>query len=251
MRQNGEGDLSFAIYFDNRNDIGMAEKPTIRALQVFEALATSGGQTLNELTESLPDISRAGIWRALDHLREQKWIRMRKGDKAFVLTTHIDDLMANTPEIPLVLEELDARLPELPAEMEMMVGLFTAPGVFQFVESTHRKFDREPQNLLNCRAALVALMTVSNANMLRHLERWMENGASPDQIQFVKSGKLRPQMLALRQEPVIAQMEKKRCALSFTGSDENVLGIEFTGRMGAESFQRSLGRIRAGLNVDF
>ena len=61
----------------------MTEKPTIRALQVFERLAQDGALTLNELTEKMPAISRVGIWRALDHLREQGWVRMRMGDKAF------------------------------------------------------------------------------------------------------------------------------------------------------------------------
>ena len=226
----------------------MTEKPTIRALQVFERLATDGALTLNELVDAMPEISRAGVWRALDHLREQGWVRMRKGDKAFVLTTRIDNLMANTPEIPLALEELDTRLPDIPKDMELNVGLFTAPGVFQFVESTQRKFDQSPQDLLNCNAALVALMTESNGDMLRHLERWMETAATPDQVQYVKGGNLRTTMLALRQEPVLLESAKKRCALSFVGSDQRVLGLEFHGRMGESGFQHSLGRIRAGLS---
>jgi hypothetical protein len=181
----------------------MIDKPTIRAFKVFETVALRGPVTLNDLTAQLPDISRAAIWRALDTLRQAGWARMRLGDGAWLATHAADDILGNAIIPPRAVEELALRLPKHRKGADITIGTFTAFGRFEIIEASDPARIGEVLPLIGEPMAFSALAVSEEADMLRHLKRWMETDADADERALITSGGLAEGLRAARENPQI------------------------------------------------
>jgi hypothetical protein len=181
----------------------MTDKPTIRALTVFASVATRGPITLARLTALHPEISRTAIWRALDNLRAAGWVRDRLGDGAWLATHAADDILGNATIPPRAVEELAARLSRLGGGGEITIGTFTALGRFEIVEATDPTRIGEVLPLIGEPMAFSALASTEEADMLRHLKRWMDTDADPEERALITSGGLAQGLRAARKNPAL------------------------------------------------
>lgn len=184
----------------------MADKPTIRALTVFASVAAKGPLPLAQLESLHPDMSRAAIWRALDNLRAAGWARMRLGDAAWLATHLADDILGNAAIPPRAVEELALRLPKHRRGSDISIGTFTAFGRFEIIESTDPARIGEVLPLIGEPMSFSALAIAEEADMLRHLKRWMdtpahEGGADADERALIISGGLAAGLRAARENP--------------------------------------------------
>lgn len=181
----------------------MTDKPTIRALTVYATVAAKGPIPLAALESLHPDISRAAIWRALDNLRGAGWARMRLGDGAWLATHTADDILGNATIPPRAVEELALRLPKHRRGSDISIGTFTAFGRFEIVESTDPARIGEVLPLIGEPMSFSALAMAEEADMLRHLKRWMDTDADPDERALIISGGLAAGLRAARENPQI------------------------------------------------
>ena len=186
----------------------MTDKPTIRALTIFSSVAGRGPVTLAALESLHPDISRAGIWRALDNLRAAGWARMRLGDGAWLATHAADDILGNAAIPPRAVEELALRLPKHRKGADITIGAFTEFGRFEVIEATDPTRIGDVLPLIGDPMTFSALAVAEEADMLRHLKRWMdtpvsEGGADPDERALITSGGLAEGLRAARENPQI------------------------------------------------
>lgn len=181
----------------------MTDKPTIRALIVFASVATRGPVTLARLESLHPDISRAGIWRALDNLRSAGWARMRLGDGAWLATHAADDILGNATIPPRAVEELALRLPKHRKGGDITIGTFTEFGRFEIIEATDPDRIGEVLPLIGEPMTFSALASAEEADMLRHLKRWMDTAASAEERALITSGGLAAGLRAARENPTL------------------------------------------------
>lgn len=181
----------------------MTDKPTLRALTVFTSVAKHGPITLAQLSEMHPDISRAAIWRALDNLREAGWARMRLGDAAWLATHIADDISGNTMIPPRAVEELASHMPQRLRGINVMIGAFTEFGRFEIVESTDPTRIGEVLPLVGDPMAFSGLAVTEEADMLRHLKRWMDTFATDNERAFITSGGLTQVIQTARKNPAL------------------------------------------------
>lgn len=181
----------------------MTDKPTIRALSVFASVARHGPVTLAALEPRHPEISRAGIWRALDNLREAGWARMRLGDNAWLVTHAADDILGNATIPPRAVEELVPRLPQTRKGREILIGTFTEYGRFEIVEATDPTRIGDVLPLIGEPMAFSALAMAEEADMLRHLKRWMDTDADAEERALITSGELNQGLRRARANPAL------------------------------------------------
>lgn len=179
----------------------MTDKPTIRALTVFASVAAKGPITLAQLESLHPDISRAAIWRALDNLRDAGWARMRLGDAAWLATHIAEDILGKIKIPPRAVEELAPRLPKHRRGSDISIGTFTAFGRFEIIESTDAGRIGEVLSLIGEPMSFSALAIAEEADMLRHLKRWMDTNANADERALIVSGGLAAGLRAARENP--------------------------------------------------
>ena len=181
----------------------MTDKPTIRALTVFASVATRGPITLARLTALHPEISRTAIWRALDNLRAAGWVRDRLGDGAWLATHAADDILGNATIPPRAVEELALRLPKQRMGTGITIGTFTEFGRFEIIEATDPTRIGEVLPLIGEPMTFSALAVAEEADMLRHLKRWMDTYADAEERALITSGGLAAGLRAARQNPAL------------------------------------------------
>jgi hypothetical protein len=168
------------------------DAPTQRILTVIEMIAMRGPITLPELCAALPLISRAAVWRAVDTLRAQGWVRMRAGDNAYEMRREMADRLArghhSMPEVEAIAPIRDRIGAMGPVHVEL--GGFVDTGVFKVLESTRKSHYRMPQDqpsLVDDDLAIAAQLTVPPPNLVLHLRAYLIK-ARNDERQIITSG---------------------------------------------------------------
>lgn len=175
------------------------DKPTQRALIIYETLLLEGSQTLHQLDTRFNNISRMGLHRALTHLRDQGWVRMRWGDNAWSITPKLIDLQAVGPRFSRLPADLDKVLPTLPAGLDLAVFHFADLGQFEVIEFRGATFqDTSVVNLVQDLPAQLALALSDPGMALRHLQQWLIHADPADRKQ-VTSGQFNTRLKRLRQ----------------------------------------------------
>lgn len=176
-----------------------------RILLVFETIAQHGPVTLQTLERLLPGVSRTAIWRNADALRAYGWVRMRADDKAFMVTTRPDDVLAKAKASPLALAELTDRVVPPPKDITAHFGIFTDMGRFEIIESTQKDSRQgEVLSLVEDDMAFAALVACENAEMLRHLGRWIKDPDTPVRMrEIVTKGELTMPVRAARRQDML------------------------------------------------
>ena len=198
------------------------DKPTKRALIVYETLLSGGPQTLNQLTACLHDISRMGIHRALTHLREQGWVRMRWGDNAWHATPRLRDFVGHAPPPPRLPADVDLALPPPPNGVDIAVGHFAEQGQFDMIEATGPLASMAADNLLRDTLPQVVLAAIDPALAVRHIQAWLPGATASAQKQ-VSSGQLNRHIKQARQDLCI--WSDLTCAFAFQSADGKMGGV--------------------------
>ncbi len=165
------------------------DAPTLRILLVAEAIADDGPLTLVELTQKLK-FSRGAIWRALDTLRGQGWVRMRAGDSAFEMCSALVARLSNArPSLPALEANLHL-FQRLAATGPVHVdfGHFPETGRFSIVESTRKSaYTAAHLSLVDDDLAIAAQLTLPPPVLVTHLRAFMVT-APEDQRRVITSG---------------------------------------------------------------
>lgn len=155
--------------------------PTDRVLDIFEYLVTRGPQPLEALTKSL-GMSRTATWRHLDTLRRRGWVRLRDGDKAYIVThagaAVFKSPIASTAEADRVSQIRENWTPPVPTRIE--VAAIVGPGEVQVIEGGN---DPLPHTLpaLISPLALCCAATLPKASLVQHLEAAFPNASLESQ----------------------------------------------------------------------
>jgi len=167
------------------------DAPTQRILAITELIAERGPITLVELTAALP-FSRAAIWRAVDTLRLQGWVRMRAGDNAFEMRRDLADRFArghhSSPEVEAIAPIRDRIMGFGPLHIEL--GGFTDTGVFRVLESTRKSYyagQFSVPSLVDDDLAIAAQLTIPPPSLVLHLRAFMVS-ARDDERRVITSG---------------------------------------------------------------
>lgn len=167
------------------------DAPTQRILAIAEMIAERGPITLVELSAALP-FSRAAIWRAVDTLRMQGWVRMRAGDNAFELRRELADRLArghhSSPEVEAIAPIRDRIMEIGPVHVEL--GGFTDTGVFRVLESTRKSYyagQLSVPSLVDDDLAIAAQLTIPPPSLVLHLRAFMVS-ARDDERRVITSG---------------------------------------------------------------
>ncbi|WP_424980762.1 hypothetical protein [Leisingera sp. S232] len=198
----------------------MADTPTTRTLAVYRAVAHSGPVVLNDLQNILPQLSRMGIWRALNNLRDAGWVRLRLGDNAWLITHATQDMLNDACLPPRAVEELSARLPQITRKQTLILCAFTERGRLEIVESTDKSLMGEVLPLIGEPAAFAALGISTEADMLRHLNAWISSTADAEERALVKSGGLTQGLRAARQNPALKTAQGY--AIPYRAADDSI-----------------------------
>lgn len=177
----------------------VADKPALRLLQVVEVMARTGPAQLADLVAAAA-IPRGAVWRSLDLLRQQGWARMRHGDNAWVLCSHITALMAAAPHTPPEVEQVLPLFDHLASSGRVHVdlGRFVARGDFRVIETTRKDgYGGGSLSLIDDDIALAGQLTLSPPDLVRNLTAFMER-ATPEERQVVSSGEHARQLRRLR-----------------------------------------------------
>lgn len=167
------------------------DAPTQRILTITEMIADRGPITLVDLCAALP-FSRAAIWRALDTLRLQGWVRMRAGDNAFELRRDLADRLSkghhSSPEVEAIAPIRDRILKFGPVHIEL--GGFCDTGVFRVLESTRKSYYTaalSTPSLVDDDLAIAAQLTIPSPHLVLHLRAFMVN-AREEERRVITSG---------------------------------------------------------------
>ncbi len=167
------------------------DAPTQRILAIAELIAERGPITLVELCAALP-FSRAAIWRAVDTLRLQGWVRMRAGDNAFEMRGELADRLArghrSNPEVEAIAPIRERIMGYGPVHVEL--GGFTGTGVFRVLESTRKSYysgQFSVPSLVDDDLAIAAQLTIPPPSLVLHLRAFMVS-ARDDERRVITSG---------------------------------------------------------------
>lgn len=194
------------------------DTPSLRLLEVIEALARRGPSTLSTLADDLA-IPRGAVFRALNSLRRKHWVRMRHGDRAFVLRAPLVRLIGEAPHGPA---EVEAALPLFEAlkaagPVHVDLGVFAAAGVFRVVETTRKDgYGGRSLSLTDDELALVAQFDLPPAELVRHLTAFL-SGADAEERRLIASGEHARHLKALRARRVLIHGDGEVAAFAAPG----------------------------------
>jgi len=200
-------------------DVGEApDTPSLRLLEVVEALARCGPLTLAALVAEL-GLPRGAVFRALCSLRRKHWVRMRHGDRAFVLRAPMVGLLRQAPHSAA---EVEAALPlfeRLAAvgPVHVDLGLFTGAGEVRVVETTRKAgYGGACLSLTDDDLALVAQLQLPPGELVRHLTVYLDR-ATAEERRIIASGDHARHLKALRLRRVLFHEDGTAVALAPPG----------------------------------
>ncbi len=197
-----------------RSQAELSRAPSYRVLQVMDAIGQRGPISLNQLCALLPGISRAGIWRATATLREYGWVRTRLADSAFELTSKVDLAMANAHFAHELTDVATVEIARLLSEQagEVDVGMFTAPGRFEIIESSRPDAQIGHRlSLVTEDFALAVQKHLAPLDLLRHITAYQKS-APPEDAAAIQSGEHVRTLRAITGQPVsVIRSEKGEC----------------------------------------
>lgn len=166
--------------------------PSYRVLLVMDTIGEHGPISLNALCKRLPDISRAGIWRAAAALRDYGWVRTRLSDNAFELTSKVDFRLANAhfahEATQQAVDAIQKRLAQ--GATHVTAGVFVAPGQFEVVESTQAGVQiGVPLSLVFDEFAREAQCHMDQTALLTHLTAYLKRPDVPkEEVDCIQTG---------------------------------------------------------------
>ena len=158
----------------------------------MDAIGKHGPISLNALCGLLPDISRAGIWRATAALRDYGWVRTRLADSAFELTSKLDFGLANAHFAHMAteraVEEIQKGLSQ--GETHVTVGMFVFPGQFEVIETTQQDVSiGRPLSLVFDECAQDAQCQMDSILLLKHLAAYLNRSdVSEEEADLIRTG---------------------------------------------------------------
>ncbi|WP_347863999.1 hypothetical protein [Planktomarina sp.] len=176
--------------------------PSYRVLLVMDTIGAQGPISLNALCALLPDISRAGIWRAAATLRDYGWVRTRLADNAFELTSKMDFRLANAhfahTATEGAVEEINRRLEK--GGSDVTACMFVAPGRLEIIETTQADVQiGVPLSLVFDELALAAQSKMDRALLLKHLTAYINRDDLPaEEARIIQMGEHIRALQALR-----------------------------------------------------
>lgn len=166
--------------------------PSYRVLLVMDTIGEHGPISLNNLCKRLPNVSRAGIWRAVAMLRDYGWVRSRLSDNAFELTSQLDFKLANAYFAHEATQRAVVKIQKHLAQgaTQVTVGTFIAPGQLVIIEST--QMDAQigvPLSLVFDDFALAAQSKMDQTVLLKHLTAYINRSDLPvEEVNIIKTG---------------------------------------------------------------
>lgn len=178
---------------------GAEAAPTVRILRILDLLVLNGPMTLADLLEALP-FSRASVWRALDTLRSEGWVRLRQNDGAYVLTEarrmRLSAAIGGAPEAEVFL----THWADWPAvrDTHFELSVVTPGGALETIETSAPGISVPvTRRDLQDDAMLVALMAMPRVDLVRHLNAVIEIATEADR-RFIQSGALSARLQDMR-----------------------------------------------------
>jgi|GEM_PF-7060861 len=177
-------------FFNVRANQANAEADTnftgsaLRTLKIAEILARDGPLSLKDLSKKLP-FHRSSIWRALDVLRRQGWVRTQLGGKLFEISNQFRNILDlnshgsdNTEEIdPILSFILDHGL------YHIDYGCFKEPGNFVLLESSRGAFTREERmSLTDDNLAIAAQLHMPSHRLKEHLDAFIFTASNEERL---------------------------------------------------------------------
>lgn len=178
--------------------------PTRRVLQVLRMVSFYGPITLSALCEKCA-FSRAAIWRALDVLRAEGWVRMRLGDNAYVMREDCaNQLQQGSIDYPFALD-ISTFMAKLADQFDVHVALvgFDDSDTFKIFESTDRAdYADHSFSLVEDPAAVAAQLTVEKTRLVKILRIFLATCAY-DERYAIESGQHAATLRTYQQSRVV------------------------------------------------
>jgi len=178
-----ENDRFFSMRVDQTNGGASFTNSALRTLKIAETLAREGPLSLKDLTANLP-FHRSSIWRALDVLRQQGWIRTQLGGNMYEISNKFRDMIVrnnrvthNTEEIyPVLSFILDRGL------YHIDYGCFEKPGQFVLLESSRSTFAQKEVSLTDDSLAIAAQLHMSAKKLQEHLDAFASTASKEERL---------------------------------------------------------------------
>lgn len=202
----------------------MKDGPTLRVLIVLSTVSKHGPLTLAQITERA-GFSRAAVWRALDVLRMQGWVRMRSGDNAFEVTAvhkaaikHGHASYENAEDVGSMIQALAERF-----QVHVSFGGFLEDERFGLLESTNKQdYIDSDASLVNSTIILAAQLRLDVVKSIRYTRHYIEICSPSDRV-FIERGYLAAKLRDFRTVGFI--LSKNYSELGFSLSLNGQLGF--------------------------
>jgi hypothetical protein len=185
------------------NDLNTTDAPTQRILIIAETIARYGPITLAQLTERL-QFSRGAIWRAVNTMRNQGWVRMRLGDNAYEMRSAFANMFAQCHHALAEIEMIEPLMTEMAKAGAVYVDLchFTQLGECRVIETNRKELPTAALSLCDDDLAVAAQLQMPPKDLVAHLRAFI-TVANDEERRLVTSGEHGRHLARLRDTPVV------------------------------------------------
>lgn len=162
----------------------------LRTLKIAEILARDGPLSLKDLSANLP-FHRSSIWRALDILRQQGWVRTQLGGKLFEISNQFRNILVLNSHGTDNTEEIDPILSFILSHglYHIDYGCFKEPGKFVLLESSRGTFSqKERMSLTDDNIAIAAQLHMSPHRLKEHLDAFIITASNDERLIVQSNG---------------------------------------------------------------
>lgn len=192
-----------------RSSRGKPSDHAERLLLVFELIAKLGPIGLEGLTcASL--LPRVSVWRAANSLRAWGWVRMRRCDGCFEVTSHFNALadQMHVAEKEASIFDNIVKTESVFSKVHISLGVLTRFGSFEIIDSTRRKrFSELKYSLVFDILPLAALSVCTSNEIAKHLLAYAKYGTK-DEVHSISSGEALAEVLKIKKSGIAISQDK-------------------------------------------
>ncbi len=185
------------------NDLNTTDAPTQRILIIAETIARYGPMTLAQLTERL-QFSRGAIWRAVNTMRNQGWVRMRMGDNAYEMRSGFAKMFSQCHHALVEIDAIEPLMAEVAKAGPVYVDLcsFSQLGQCKIIETTRKQVPTASLSLCDDDLAVAAQLQMAPKDLVTHLRAYIAV-ANDEERRVITSGEHGRNLARLRDTPIV------------------------------------------------
>jgi DNA-binding IclR family transcriptional regulator len=189
-----------------------------RVLNIFETVALEGPISLKVIVEKT-QIPRSAVHRSLQNLQSLGWIRARLHDHSYEVTSHFDNIMANSHSALSQSEEFEETLKQVRnLGCHADLAIFRGRGKFETIESTDKQaIIGARHSLVTSTLSIVALRQLTPVLRIRHLQAFLKE-ATPHETNMIKSGQIAQKLAS--SEPTVPLISSLGVSVALPDNNE-------------------------------